>query len=212
MHVTLKIREGLPSLRRKDVYRALRAAVQRARMKGLRLVHFNLLSNHVHLLIECGGNNELSRGLQSLSTGLAKNINSLASRAGTVFRGRYHCHVLKTPTEVRNTLRYVLANAAKHAASSQLAVDAYSSLSLFVRDTAAKLKERLLRGFSLQFPAASLIARIEQELDTLCAAPQTWLLHTGWQKNWKHVPAFKDLNAERHRPLNPLLASPLGLR
>jgi hypothetical protein len=47
VHVTLKILEGLPSLRRKDIYRALRAAVRRARLKGLRLVHFNLLSNRV---------------------------------------------------------------------------------------------------------------------------------------------------------------------
>jgi hypothetical protein len=133
-------------------------------------------------LIECDGNGELSRGLQSLSTSLAKNINVLASRAGTVFRGRYHCHVLKTPAEVRNALRYILSNAAKHAATSQLAIDAYSSLSLFVRDTSAELKTRLLHGFSLQFSAASLITRIEQELATICVAPQTWLLRVGWQK------------------------------
>jgi hypothetical protein len=134
------------------------------------------------LLAECAGNTELSRGLQSLSTSLAKNINALASRTGPVFRGRYHCHVLKTPAEVRHTLRYVLSNAAKHAASSQLAVDAYSSLSLFIRDTTPALKARLLRGFSLQFPATPLITRIEQELATLCVAPQSWLLRTGWQK------------------------------
>ena len=181
VHVTLKIREGLPSLRRKDIYRALRVAVRRARLKGLRLVHFNLLSNHVHMLVECAGNGDLSRGLQSLSTSLAKNINALASRAGAVFRGRYHSHVLKTPAEVRQALHYVLSNAAKHAASLQLAVDAYSSVLLFIRDTAPALKARLLRGFSLQFPAAAFMTRIEQELATLCVAPQTWLLRTGWQ-------------------------------
>jgi hypothetical protein len=39
VHVTLKLCEGLPSLRRKDIYRVLRDAVRRARLKGLRLVH-----------------------------------------------------------------------------------------------------------------------------------------------------------------------------
>jgi REP element-mobilizing transposase RayT len=188
VHVTLKLCAGLPSLRRKDIYRALRGAVRRARLKGLRLVHFHLLSNHVHCLVECAGNEELSRGVQSLGTSLAKNINAAALRTGAVFCGRYHAHILKTPAEVRHALRYVLSNAAhhaaKHAASSALAVDAYSSLSLFVRDTAPHLKARLLRGFALQFPTALLLRKIEQELATLCVAPQTWLLRTGWQRTF----------------------------
>jgi REP element-mobilizing transposase RayT len=184
VHVTLKLCAGLPRLRRKDIYRALCAAVRRARIKGLRLVHFSFLSNHVHCLVECAGNEELSRGVQSLSTSLAKNINTAALRTGAVFCGRYHAHILKTPAEVRHALCYILSNAAKHAASSQLAVDAYSSLSLFIRDTAPHLKARLLRGFTLQFPTALLLRKIEQELAALCTAPQTWLLRTGWQRTF----------------------------
>ena len=185
LHVTLRLREGLPSLRRKDIYRALRDAAQRARLKGLRLVHFNVLSNHCHLLVECASQRDLSRSLQGLTTGLAKRLNALASRSGAVFRGRYHCHVLKTPAEVRHALRYVLSNAAKHAASSRLAVDAFSSLSLFLRDVAPAVKARLLRGFSLQFPFAPSLARIESELATLCVAPCTWLLRAGWiERGW----------------------------
>ena len=36
-------------------------------------------------------------------------------RSGTVFGDRYHDHVLKTPTEVRNAILYVLNNARRHA-------------------------------------------------------------------------------------------------
>jgi putative transposase len=49
-----------------------------------------------------------------------------------VFDDRYHARVLRTPTEVRNAIHYVLSNARKHAAQRGEAyspgyVDPYSS-------------------------------------------------------------------------------------
>jgi len=40
----------------------------------------------------------------------------MMGRSGSVFSARYHTHVLKTPAEVRNAIRYVVGNFASHAA------------------------------------------------------------------------------------------------
>jgi hypothetical protein len=74
----------------------------------------------------------------------------------------------------------------KHATYAALAGSATSSssssLSLFICDAVPAIKARLLGDFSLQFLATPLLQKNEQELATLCVAPQTWLLRTGWQK------------------------------
>lgn len=36
-------------------------------------------------------------------------------RSGPVFSDRFHAHVLRTPAEVRNAVRYVIGNFASHA-------------------------------------------------------------------------------------------------
>ena len=40
----------------------------------------------------------------------------MMGRSGRVFDDRYHARVLRTPTEVRHAIHYVLENARKHAA------------------------------------------------------------------------------------------------
>jgi hypothetical protein len=57
----------------------------------------------------------LSKGMQGLKVRIAKAVNNLLGRAGTFFKDRYHAHVLKTPTEVRNALNYIRNNIKKHA-------------------------------------------------------------------------------------------------
>lgn len=59
-------------------------------------------------------------------------LNALMDRRGPVFSDRYHAHPLRTPTEVRNALTYVLGNFSSHAARRGDAlpdgyVDRYSS-------------------------------------------------------------------------------------
>ena len=44
-----------------------------------------------------------------------------------MFADRYHDHVLRTPTEVRNAVRYVLANAVRHGMRFATGVDPFSS-------------------------------------------------------------------------------------
>jgi len=117
VHVTWRLREELPSLRRPR----LRAVVERAFEKGcqrfgMRLVHYSLQRGHMHLICEASDEGVLSRGLQGLGIRVAKALNRALGRKGNVFADRYHSRILKTPREVRNVLAYVLGNERRHAA------------------------------------------------------------------------------------------------
>ncbi len=83
---------------------------------GFRLVHYAVLANHLHLVVEAGDSRSLSRGMQGLAVRMARALNRAWRRRGKVFAERFHAHVLKTPREVRNALRYVLENARRHGA------------------------------------------------------------------------------------------------
>ena len=52
--------------------------------------------------------------MKSIAARFALAVNRALKRQGAVLLDRYHFRVLKTPTEVRNALRYVLLNARKH--------------------------------------------------------------------------------------------------
>jgi putative transposase len=123
VHVTLKLRSGLPRLRSRREYAALRAAFAAGCARNLagtfRLCHYAVLNDHLHLLCEAESRTALSRGLQGLLIRIAKALNKLWSRRGSVFADRYHDHILKSPREVRNALRYLFGNGKKHAAEGR---------------------------------------------------------------------------------------------
>ncbi len=72
----------------------------------------------------------LSRGVQGLASGLARVVNRTTGCSGQLWRDRYHARPLKTPTEVRRTLVYVLPNGLKHGVTP-LALDPLSSAAWF---------------------------------------------------------------------------------
>jgi REP element-mobilizing transposase RayT len=114
-HVTLRIEDGLKNLRNRSEYAAVREAlVAGANRFGMRLVELAVLSNHVHLVCEADDERALARGIKDLCVRIARALNRLWNRVGSVFSDRYHAHVLRTPREVRNALDYVLHNAARH--------------------------------------------------------------------------------------------------
>ena len=116
-HVTLRIEAGLKNLRNRSEYATVREAlVAGANRFGMRLVEFAVLPNHLHLICEADDERALARGMQGLCVRIARALNRLWSRVGSVFSDRYHAHVLKTPREVRHALNYVLHNSARHGA------------------------------------------------------------------------------------------------
>jgi REP element-mobilizing transposase RayT len=115
VHVTLRVGEGLGSLRRFRSLRVLRRALLACGQEGpFRVVHFNLLSNHLHLVVEAESAGALGKGMQRLAVRLAWGWNRLCGRKGRVFSDRYHARVIRTPRQARNTLVYVLCNARHH--------------------------------------------------------------------------------------------------
>ena len=115
VHATLRVRRNVPSLRGAVCFKAVERALAAARDRlGLRVVHFAVLGNHLHLVVEADGCAALSRGMQGLGIRLAKALNAALGRSGPIFADHYHSRVLATPREVANAVRYVLENAAHH--------------------------------------------------------------------------------------------------
>src|SRR5262249_53817234 len=113
--VTARLFERMPSLRKDATLATLRRAFAAASERnGLRLIHFSIQSNHLHLIAEAHGAEALSRGMQGLLVRVARALNRLWGRKGSVFADRYHSRILRTPREVRHALAYVLNNARKH--------------------------------------------------------------------------------------------------
>jgi putative transposase len=116
VHVTLRVLEHVWNLRSQRSFRVVHDALARAaRRRDFAVAHYAIQSNHVHLLVEASGPSALGRGVRGLSIAIARGMNRLMARSGAVFEDRYHAHVLRTPAEARNALRYVLGNRASHA-------------------------------------------------------------------------------------------------
>jgi REP element-mobilizing transposase RayT len=112
---TWRMAEGVWNLRSRRSFRALAPALWAgAEREGFRLVHYAILGNHIHLLVEASDRTGLMRGMQGLGVRVARRMNRLMGRGGRVVGDRYHARILKTPTEVRHARRYLLTNAQKH--------------------------------------------------------------------------------------------------
>jgi len=126
--VTLRLCEGLPSLRYDDSHEVLkRAFAAGSEGEGFRVVEYSVQSNHVHLLAESRDERALARGMNGLTVRIARGLNRIWKRFGSVFSDRYHARILKTPREVRIALVYTLQNARKHGAWVARRPDVYSS-------------------------------------------------------------------------------------
>ena len=113
VHVTMRVQPGVGNLRGWRRSRVVLAVLAKAR--GIRIIHYSIQGNHLHLIVEAVSAAALSRAIQALATCLAKRLNALARRRGGVFADRYHARALATPREVANAIRYVLGNFRHHA-------------------------------------------------------------------------------------------------
>jgi REP element-mobilizing transposase RayT len=77
----------------------LKRAIKNCRSHGLKVLHFSLQSNHLHLLVEAPNNEILTRAMRSLSVTFSKGIGK-----GRVQLERYHLHVLRSLKETRNAV------------------------------------------------------------------------------------------------------------
>jgi putative transposase len=131
LHITLKMKKDVGDLRTERRFRYLQRALFRGGDRfGMRLKHFSVQNDHVHLIVEARDRTALSRGVQGLSIRIARTINRLSQRRGRVFADRYHAHILKSLAEVRNAVHYVLYNRHKHVPGTHpWYIDPFSSAS-----------------------------------------------------------------------------------
>jgi len=161
VHVTPRARDGVPSLRRGDIFVAVRAAFAKVSRDRFRLLHYSVQRDHVHLLLEADASNALRRGVQGLAIRVAKAVNRVLGRHGTVWADRYHVRALATPREVRHALVYVLQNWRKHLGDVR-GFDPRSSAAWF-------------RGWRISTAAPPGPSAV--------VAPRTWLACLGWQRH-----------------------------
>lgn len=144
----------------------LRAFAGAAERFGMRVTHFSVMGNHVHLIVEADGTPALSRGMQGLAIRLAKGLNKLMGTRGAVFADRFHAHPLQSPAEARNAIDYVMNNARIHAErqgrQGPCGADDYAVGPAQVTDSSAVWRRLHAAGPPI-------------------AQPASWLLTDGWR-------------------------------
>jgi hypothetical protein len=174
-HVTLRVRAGLPSLRRGHVFGVVRTALAASSGPSFRLLQFSVQSDHVHALVEGDGPAAFVRGVQGLAIRLAKAVNRAVARRGAVFADRYHVRMLPTPREVRHALVYVLQNFRKHVGDAR-GLDACSSARWFT-------------GWATAIEPTHATSPV--------AMPRTWLARVGWLRHGR-IPIDEAPRRGRH--------------
>jgi REP element-mobilizing transposase RayT len=184
VHVTLRVRRGIASLRERALFSSVRRALNEGKERfGFALVQFSVQRDHLHLIAEARDRRALARGLQGLSIRLARAVNRRLAREGRVFADRYHARALKTPRAARLALRYVLLNARKHIRGPGMPADVPAG---FVdRCSSAPWFTGFTRPIGLAFGARA--ARAEWARASGSSHPpvmpaRSWLLRAGQQR------------------------------
>lgn len=173
LHITCKLRPGLKGLRSTRLHAEFQKCLRKAKIKGLRVLHYSILNDHLHLYVECSSNKDLASGMNSLGSSFGRCVRKQSGETGKVFRGRYHVRALKTPRENRNALAYVLLNRAKHQKVFAY-YDPYSS-GAFFNDW------RRLLGREIGPRLCDWKIR-ERPLPAYLAEPRSWLAREGWRR------------------------------
>jgi putative transposase len=146
LHVVLRVVPAVGSLRRRDVYKAVReATIVAAVREWVRVVHVSVQRDHVHLLVEAENKQALARGMQGFQISAARHINTLLGdrcrrRRGKVFAERYHLEVITTPTRARNALGYVMNNWRHHGEDRRGNCEHVAGRPLLQRDLVSRLE------------------------------------------------------------------------
>lgn len=183
IHVTLRVTSAVGNLRRRDAYRAIRAAtLTTARRTQFRIVQMSIQRTHLHLLVEADDKSALAAGMQGFQISAARHLNAAmrktqdaAPRRGGVFPDRYFAVVITSPRQARHALAYVLGNWRKHGEHREpqhhgWVIDWYSSADTFEGWREAAGGRIRWRRPPIYEPLA-------------VHPPRTWMLRIGWQQH-----------------------------
>lgn len=127
MHITIKVRENKADIKSKRILKALHRVIFRARLKGIKIIHYTLEYNHVHLLVEAGDHRIMHQGMQGFGISFAKAINKLKTRKGGVYKHRHHLRKINSARDLKNVLHYIFNNRKHHKRALSI-LDPYNSL------------------------------------------------------------------------------------
>jgi REP element-mobilizing transposase RayT len=176
LHVTIRFLRELRSMRTKKRVKAIRRAFVAGCVRdGFRIVDWSIQGDHIHLIVEAHDKHSLSRGIQGFNVRVARSLNGLWNRRGTVFAERYHARELRTPREVRSARAYVMNNARRHASQEGEIItadwiDPYSSWAWF-------------DGWRNCPKTEQYAARAGPEGERPVGEARSWLLRKGWRRH-----------------------------
>jgi REP element-mobilizing transposase RayT len=183
VHVSMRRVKAAPSLRSESIFHAILVQLARVRRRGVRVVHYSVQHDHLHLIVEGQYRHDLSTQMRKLFTRIALAANAIAMRRGSLFRDRHHREELDGPTKMRNALVYVLFNDRKHHAQNGGAITDELLSELDDRSSVAWLEGWDERAR----PPPEVIARVRarhgdiEGLGAPLTPPRTWLAHCGWR-------------------------------
>lgn len=167
LHLTIKIERLKAGLRNKDVLKQLHDSIKKARKIGLRVIHYTLEFDHVHLLVEVDSNQQLAKGMQSFGISFSKGINKIKAQVGKVFKTRYHFRKLKSPNEIKNVIFYILGNSLKHKKD-------FSILSPYnTAITASALFPGFELGIEETITKSVLLSQLRDDLKSILSKPKS---------------------------------------
>jgi REP element-mobilizing transposase RayT len=120
LHLTVKILRIKANLKNKVVLSILKRSILNARKMGLRVIHFSLEYDHVHLLIEAENNIILGKGMQAFGVTFSKALNRMRKINGAVYKHRYHFRKIVGARQLKNVLNYIFNNGIKHKTAKSL--------------------------------------------------------------------------------------------
>ncbi len=170
LHLTMRLKDGKPNLRKRHLLREFKNCLGNAKKKGLHIIHFSLQSNHIHMIAEARDNKSLSAGMKSLVGKMARTV---SRGKGAVFVGRFHLKEIRDPRQMKNVLEYVLLNHAKHANLIEY-IDQFSSGGIFRHWKS--LLGRKFRGL--------IYEQVKEDgaTATYLSEPTSWLCSVGWMR------------------------------
>jgi REP element-mobilizing transposase RayT len=184
LHVVLRTVPDVGNLRRREIFKAMRAASITAastaeRREQFRISHLSIQHNHVHMLVEAKSTEALASGMQGFQISAARHINTALRvggrrRRGSVFADRYHLVVIRSPRQARHALAYLLGNWRKHgedrsSLSRRWMVDPFSSAVSFTGWKELEGKE----PWTIRADYERLVV----------SAPRSWLQCIGWKRH-----------------------------
>lgn len=171
--ITVKFKPELNNMRCDLLHDQLKKSFVGAREVGLRVNHYSLEGNHLHVFAEAKDNEILARGMMSFGSSFGKATRKYNGGSGSVFVGRYHVRVLRTPTQAKNALAYVLINRTKHLGANPN-LDPFSS-NIYFREWDKLLGKKVgpyMKGFR----------GVREKFPEYLSPPQSWLAREGWMR------------------------------